>query len=190
MSKIRLVGFDPSLRNWGYAIADYCQETRKLTMVSIGVIQPIISQDKQVRQNSKDIETSMKLMEAATAAAIDARLVFVEVPVGSQNARAMLAVGVCMGILGAFRSLGYPIVEVTPTEVKVTATGSRTATKQQMIKWAMDKHPEANWPMQTIKGEQHVVESKAEHMADAIGAIYAGMQLPIFSILERANHAS
>lgn len=58
--------------------------------------------------------------------------------------------------------------------------GKKTASKQDMIGWAMDKHPEANWPMYKHKGINTVSEAKAEHMADSIGAIYAGLSSNLF----------
>ena len=45
-----------------------------------------------------------------------------------------------------------------------------------MIQWAMKAHPEANWPMYKKNGVMLVSEAQAEHMADAIGAIYAGVR--------------
>lgn len=92
----------------------------------------------------------------------------------------MASYGICIGVVGALRSNDRYLYEVTPMEVKLAGFGSKTATKQQMIKWAMDKHPEANWPMYMHKGKSIVSEAKAEHMADAIGAIYAGINLLAF----------
>jgi hypothetical protein len=92
----------------------------------------------------------------------------------------MASYGICVGILGTLRATGVPFFEVTPTEVKLAAVGIKTATKQDMIKWAMTKHPEANWPLYKQKGESMVSEAKAEHMADATAAIYAGMSCSSF----------
>ena len=44
-----------------------------------------------------------------------------------------------------------------------------------MIKWATAKHPEANWPTYKEKGAVLLSEAKAEHMADAVASIYAGI---------------
>ena len=87
----------------------------------------------------------------------------------------MASYGICVGVLGALRASGIPFFEVTPTEVKLVSVGIKTATKDQMISWAVDKHPEANWPIQTVKGSPRIITSKAEHMADAVATIYAGM---------------
>lgn len=177
---IRVCGQDPSLRNWGIAIGVYDTDSRELTVKDISVIQPELSKNKQVRQNSLDLESARQLSQAAMAAVDDVQAVFVEVPVGSQSARAMASYGVCVGVLGALRATGVPFFEVTPTEVKLAGAGSKTATKQAMIKWAMLNHPEANWPVYRQKGVDIVSEAKAEHMSDAIAAIYAGVSCNSF----------
>lgn len=176
MSLITVVGFDPSLRNWGIAKGSYNLETGQLILPFVDVTQPILPTGKQVRQNSLDLESAQQLYAAALNYAKDAQAIFVEVPVGSQSARAMASYGLCVGVLGALRASGIPFFEVTPTEVKVIATGKKTATKQDMIGWATTRHPEACWPMYKQHGQSIVSEAKAEHMADAIGAIYAGLQ--------------
>lgn len=186
MTNIIITGFDPSLRNWGYAVGHFCVETRKLIIPFLGVIQPVLPTGKQVRQNSLDIEASKQLMDGCLANSKGAAIVFAEAPVGSQSARAMLSVGVCMGIIGALKCLRIPIIEITPTEVKVAAVGTKTATKHEMIAWATKQHPEANWPMVKRNGVLVISEAKAEHMADAIAAIYAGLKTTEFQLLERS----
>lgn len=95
----------------------------------------------------------------------------------------MASYGICVGILGSMRSRGTHFFEVTPTEVKLAATNNKKATKKQMINWAMTQHPAAPWPWYKKNGEMLVTESKAEHMADAVAAIYAGIKLPAFQQL-------
>lgn len=177
---IRVVGQDPSLRNWGLAIGTYNLETSKLTIELLDLTNPELPSGKQVRQNSQDLESAFQLYKGAIAAAKGAHAVFVEVPVGSQSARAMASYGVCVGVLGALRANGIPFFEVTPNEVKLAGPGHKTASKQDMIKWAMATHPEANWPIYRQKGVNIVSEAKAEHMADAVAAIYAGVSCNAF----------
>ena len=178
--KLRLVGLDPSLRNWGMAVGTFDRETKQLTIDHLDLTCPALSKGKQVRQNSLDLESAFQLYKGAIAAAKGAHAVFVEVPVGSQSARAMASYGICVGVLGALRANGIPFFEVTPNEVKLAGHGSKTATKQQMIGWAMNKHPEANWPTYRQGGIDMVSEAKAEHMADAVAAIYAGIACNAF----------
>ena len=173
--KLKFVGCDPSLRNWGLALATFDTATQTLTVNELVLTCPDLPKGKQVRQNSLDIESASQLYESTIAAVSGADAVFVEVPVGSQSARAMASYGICVGVLGALRANSVPFFEVTPSEVKLAGAGSKTATKQEMIAWAMSKHPEANWPTYKQNGKSLVSEAKAEHQADAVATIYAGM---------------
>jgi Holliday junction resolvasome RuvABC endonuclease subunit len=180
MSLIPVTGMDPSLNNWGLAHGHYNTATREITVHTVDVIQPDIPGGKQVRQNSKDLERARQLAFKAALACQGSRAIFVEVPVGSQSARAMASYGICVGVLGSLMAQDMPFFEVTPTELKLATVGSKTASKNDMIRWAMTHFPSANWPMQTKDGRQVPIASKAEHMADACGAIDAGTQLKQF----------
>ena len=171
-----VVGFDPSLRNWGIAKGVLIpSQEMQLRIDWLDVIQPVLPTGKQVRQNSVDLESAKQLCEGAWKAAQGAHAIFVEVPVGSQSARAMASFGICVGVLGALRTSGVPFFEVTPTEVKLASAGKKTATKSEMIEWGVKQHPEAQWPTYLSNGTMKISEAKAEPMADAIAAIYAGI---------------
>tara|TARA_B100001559_G_scaffold319797_1_gene330090 strand:+ start:1717 stop:2292 length:576 start_codon:yes stop_codon:yes gene_type:complete len=176
MSLLQVVGMDPSLRNWGIAKGTLTVGLHSsLTISHLDVIQPVLSTGKQVRQNSLDLESARQLAAQALAAAQGAHAIFVEVPVGSQSARAMASYGICVGVLGALRASGIPFFEVTPNEVKMISVGKKTATKSEMIQWAYARHPEAKWPTYKQHGQDVISEAKAEHMADAVAAIHAGL---------------
>ena len=172
---LKVVGQDPSLNNWGLAIGTYELETGNILISRLGITNPALPKGKQVRQNSRDLEAGYQLYQGAMAAAEGAHAVFVEVPVGSQSARAMASYGICVGVLGALRAKGIPFFEVTPTEVKLAGAGKKTASKTEMIQWAMSQHPDAGWPTYKEHGQVLVSEAKAEHMADAVAAIHAGI---------------
>ncbi|WP_218958956.1 RuvC family protein [Salinimonas marina] len=106
-------------------------------------------------------------------------LAFVEIPVGSQSARAMASYGICVGLLA---SIQIPIIQVTPAEVKIAATGSKTATKNEMIHWAVSQYSDADW-LTTRRGGQDVVTNKNEHLADAVAAVHAGVKTDTFQQL-------
>lgn len=178
--KIPVVGFDPSLRNWGIAQSLLDLETGFLDTPHLTLVCPKDLEGKQVRQNSSDLYLANQLAEVVLPAAMTAKVIFVEVPVGSQSARAMVSYGVCVGILGAVRAAGIPLIEVTPSEVKKVFTGDKLATKEQMIAKAVDLYPEANFPK-----HRNVVSGKAEHVADAIAAIHAGVHTQMFQNLMR-----
>ena len=178
--KIPVVGFDPSLTNWGIAESLLDLTTGFMNTPVLTLVEPEKIKNKQVRQNSVDLFVAEQLAKEALAVARRAKVVFVEVPVGSQSARAMASYGVCVGILGAIRSEGIPLIEVTAYEVKKIFTGDKNATKREMISKAVELYPDANFPRQ----RERVVD-KAEHVADAIAAIHAGVLTPTFQNLMR-----
>ncbi len=186
MSKIRVCGFDPSMRNWGMAVADLDLGSGLLDVPTLSIIQPRDEKSKQVRKNSKDLALAKQLFEGAYNTAKSCKVVFVEVPVGSQSARAMASYGVCVGVLGSLAGLGITIIEVSPEENKKALTGIKYATKEAMISAAMAEYPTACWPRQERNGatfKKGDLKAEAEHVADAIGAIHAGCATPTFQTL-------
>lgn len=192
-NSIRVVGLDPSLRNWGVSKGSFDLYTNKLTVDTLDVINPVLTKNKQVRQNSLDLESAKQLFGQVYTHIKDAHVVCVEVPHGSQSARAMASYGICVGVLGAIRASAVPFIEVSAAEVKLGSVGKKTATKQEMIQWATNNHPEAPWPTYKEHGKDLISEAKAEHMADAIASIYAGRETNQFQQLIqilKANHAN
>lgn len=178
--KIPVAGFDPSFTNWGIAEGMLDLETGILSEVNLTLIETEKGSNKQVRTNSDDLARTELLAVAAIATARRCKAIFVEMPVGSQSANGMKAYGVVVGVMGAIRALGIPVIEVTATEVKKQFTGNKNATKQEMIDQAVLTYPTANFPNQRGR-----VTAKAEHVADALGAIHAGVNTPIFQQIMR-----
>lgn len=178
---IPVAGFDPAFANWGIAEGQLDLDAGLLNDVNLSIVQTQKGKNKQVRTNSDDMQRSEDIALSAFEVGRRNKVIFVECPVGSQNANGMKAYGVSVGILGALRSQGIQVIEVTASEVKKALTGNKNASKEQMIKVAMDLYPEANWP----KRGGEVIAGKAEHMADAIGAIHAGVNTPVFQNLMR-----
>lgn len=177
---ISVAGFDPSLNSWGIAEGKLDLTTGILDGLVLETIEPEKKQGKQVRQNSVDLQRAEDLAAKAIEVARRCKVVFVECPVGSQSANGMKAYGIVVGVLGAIRALGIPVIEVTAMESKKIFTGDKNATKQKMIDTAVRLYPEANFPM--YRG---AVAVKAEHVADAIAAIHAGVHTPVFKNLMR-----
>ena len=186
--QIPVAGFDPSLTNWGIAEGQLDLETGHLTDVQLEVVSTEKSKEKQLRTNSSDLQRCEVLAAKALEVGRRCKAIFVEVPVGSQNASGMKAYGVVCGILGSLRAEGIQIIEVTAFEVKKAFTGTKNATKQEMINVGVDLYPEANWPRQKTNGKNFQkgdLKNEAEHVADALAAIHAGVNTPLFQNLMR-----
>jgi len=184
--KISILGMDPSMTNWGMAssVLDLVEGTMEDPVLAL--VSPKKAEGKQVRVNSSDLHVAHQLGELVIPMALKAKVVFVEIPVGSQSARAMCGYGMCLGILGTLRQMGVQLIEVTATEVKKALSGDRSASKEKMIQAGLEQYPNINWPRQTRDGKgfsKGDVHSKAEHCADAIGAIHAGVNTPAFQQL-------
>lgn len=176
MIEIPVVGFDPSKNHWGIAQGIYNIPADKLIISNLSVIEPVLPSSKQVRTNSKDLEAAKQLSEGALAAMRTSKATFVEIPSGTQSARGSVGYGICIGVLATLRMGGMPFFEQTPNDVKRAATGKITASKAEVIAWAREKHPEANWPLYKKNGEWLLSAAQAEHMADAIATIYSGLR--------------
>ena len=174
--KIKVVGLDPSLRNWGVAVATYDTEDGSLEVNELAVIRPCNKRGK-VPMNVFDLGRAVHLAKYVGPYLVGAKKVMVELPVGSQSSRAMVNYGMCLGVMGAIYSTSYELTVVTAREVKSIATGDVCASKSQMIQWATAQHPEVNWPTRVVKGVPQVVAGEAEHMADALAAVYAGLAI-------------
>ena len=170
------------MANWGIAEAVLDLQDGTLSTPVLSLVQPRDGDGKkQVRRNSLDRCRATELAAAALEVGRRNKIVFVEVPVGSQNARAMCSYGMCLGVLGSLRSEGIEIIEVSPDENKKIFTGKKNATKDEMIAKAVELYPEANFPSHNGK----ISATKAEHCADAIAAIHAGVKTPVFQHLMR-----
>lgn len=171
MEKINILGFDPSLRNWGVVKASYDLISHDLIIQDGYVIQHKPKKDKHIRQNTLDLQTTNYIKSHLTHADI----VIAEVPHGSQSSRAMVSYGVCIGVLG---SLYDDLIQVSANDVKRIVepnTSVKEVPKSQVINWVKTKHPEIlSWLPST---------HKQEHICDAIVAIHAGMIKPKFKEL-------
>lgn len=175
---LKVTGVDISLNNIGIAHA-IVHDSMTIDVQSIELIQPDKADKdtkKQVRKNSDDLRRARELHRGLQKAIKDADIVAVEIPFGSQSARAMASYGICIGVLSC---INKPFIEVTPSEVKLAGAGTKTATKGEMIDWAYSIYPQINWKTMN-RGGRKVLTSDNEHPADAIAAIYAATKTDQF----------
>lgn len=175
MKQVAVIGIDPSLRNFALVKTMVDLDTQQIVSIErMSLVETTTTKNKQVRKNSDDMERCRKIYKSLQEFIEGAVLVCAEVPVGSQSSRAMVSYAACVAILS---TVELPMIQVTPNEVKLAATGDKNATKEDMILWATDKFPEADW----FKGKAvGAYGGKNEHLADAVAAIEAGLQTEEF----------
>lgn len=165
---IKVLGLDPSLRNWGLAACLYREG--KLEVVETRITKT--KNTKGIKQNASDIIAANTLYNELIAPIKWADVICIEVPHGSQSSRAMVSYGVCVALIGVIQTINPNIIQVSANDVKaiVRTDKDHKPTKQEIIDWVKDKHPEANLP----------TTLSAEHICDAIVAVYAAMNTKEF----------
>lgn len=187
---IRLLGIDPSMSNTGYAVADYIIGAEKpIDIIKVGLIETEPGGNKKVRKSSDDLRRARDLHTGLmdVIQKYDIRIATAEIPSGAQSARASLSNGMCVGFLA---SLPIPIIEVSPTEVKLASAGTKTADKEDIVRWAVNMAPAApGWPVSNRANDWEIacgdkwIVKKAEHPADACAAIAAAAKTEQFKQL-------
>ena len=171
---INILGVDPSLQNFGFVQATINTQTDEIIPLSLELVETKPSKVKQVRKNSDDLYRCQLLTEGLARNCEGNAVAFVEMPFGSQSARAMASYGACMGILSA---CPIPVIQLTPLQVKMATVGSKTASKEEMIAWAYTLYPDLNWIKGTKKSKNlGNLANKNEHLADAIATLHAGIK--------------
>ena len=167
---ISVLGVDPSLSNFGIAKGQLDLETDKFSLERLELVETSPSSNKTVRKSSQDYDRCLTLATALFRYEKDVHVIFVEMPIGSQSARAMASYGMCIGIIAGIRDV--PVIQVSPAEVKLAAVGSKVASKEDMIEWAYSKYTHDDW----IVGRGGKPAKKNEHLADAVATIEAGVK--------------
>lgn len=180
MSKIRIAGLDGSKTNFGIAIMDLDLDTLKMDVVDLILIKTSKTKDKQVRASSDNLRRAQEVAVPLRKALEQCVTAFVEVPSGGQDYHSVLGFGTVIGI---YASILIPVVEVSPAETKMAAVGTPTASKEEMVEWAVAKHPNAPWRRQTQNGAKFKkgdLKKDNEHIADGVAIGEAGILTPSF----------
>lgn len=172
-NQLKIVGLDPSYRNWGVAICTLSSDLL-LTVDKLHTIQTAGDASIAIK-SADDINCANILYYELTELLQGADVIIAEIPTGSRTAAGMKGHGVCIGLLGYIQS-HYRLVQVTPYDIKKLVGTS--ATKAQIIALMDAKHPDT-----FSKSKQGILLQKNEHEADALAAIYAATLNPAFKQL-------
>ena len=180
---MKIVGLDPSQRNLGIAIGIVNTDG----LLSVSDLLTVSTQPKpktsKVSTSTWDIQQATIQYNALQQYTADADVVCIEVPYGSQDVKAAVGRGICLGLLSTIKA---PVVYVTPQANKKTV-GNPKATKADVVLWASNKHPEAPWHKQRGR----ITVGNNEHVADALVTIYtAAEQEDLTKYLKVQNNAN
>lgn len=182
MAELKVVGMDPSLRHWGMCKGTFNTETQKLNLPESKLIVTEPLKDKRA-QNIRDMETAETLMREVYSFAKGADVVILECPVGSQSAAAMKGYAICVAIIACLKCAGLTVIVTTPMQGKAVVTGvsdskensALNVTKKEVINWVLEHHEEVPLPRYKRHEEMLINMGEAEHIADSVISIYAGL---------------
>lgn len=188
--KIKIAGLDGSKTNFGIALMELDIDTLELSVNDLILIKTEKSKEKQVRASSDNLARASTITQSVAEYLEGYASAFIEVPSGGQSYDAVLGFGIVIGIYASIDGmLGISTIEVSPSETKKAAVGTRTASKDEMIDWAREKFPDAPWRMRKLKGEM-VPTNDNEHLADAVAIVHAGIRTPAFKQMIAIYRAS
>lgn len=171
--KYNIIGFDPSLRNWGYCVATYDSFKRTLEFTDGGVIHSQSSHHE--RKNLDDFQSATQLYHGLQELVNKHQpdYFIAELPVGSQSSRAMVSYATCISLCAVLAhgdgNKTTPLLSVTPQTIKKEVSGTNEASKQEVINWVRENYRDAyQWVDQYPK-------SKQEHICDAIVAVHCAV---------------
>lgn len=179
MGIVTVLGVDPSLRNTGMAVALVDTEQNKIVEIVNLILARTQPGPKTQRKSSADFEAASAISATIkqTVQEYEPKIVFAEIPSGTQSARASFALGITLGIMA---TMSPKPIEVTAHQVKMQSVGIRTATKGEMIDWGTKMYPDAPWQT-TALGR---ILNSNEHLADACGVIHAGLITPEWEVIK------
>ena len=157
-----IAGVDPAFRAVGMVKAIFTPGHDIGNITASGLIQTEKTKEKGLYVNQDDLVACRKLFNGFHEFMRGVDIAIVELPQGSQGARASVGYGVCSMLIA---TLTIPVIIVRANDVKKYGAG-KNANKTQMIEWA-----ESIFPALSTYG----AKSRKEHVADAIGCLYAGV---------------
>lgn len=174
MSRITVLGIDPSFRNFGLALVEVDLLTKEMFPTQIRLIVTEPTKDKkQVRVSSDKLRRAREAALALRDWEKLAHIAGAEIPSGAQSASAANGLGIALGVVAGHT---IPLIEVNAAEAKLAAVGNKTASKREMINWAYDLWPDLQW--NKVKSGRLVDNN--EHMADALAIVKATTLTPAF----------
>lgn len=179
---VKVLGIDCSLNNLGLCVCEV-DENLNLKVLKTQLIKNDQVYPKKMLQSFQDFDKSKKFAKALREVIGENKIQICvgEIPCGSQSSRACTSAGVVVGLLGSVASF-CSICGVTPVQAKKASVGSKTASKEDIIVWAQQTHPEVQFRTRTLHGQQ-VVMKDSEHEADSIAIVTAALDTEEFQTL-------
>lgn len=173
---IKALTLDLALTHAGMALLEF-PLSAEVSLEEVKVLKTLLvkterQKTKQVFQNSDDLRRLKEVYTSVKALMNGVDIVFAEIPSGAQNARAALTFGAVLGILSTIEK---PLIQVQKTDRGMVVANKKSVSKREVIDWAVEHWPDADWLTAKRKGEICFINDN-EHVADSIAVAIAGMR--------------
>lgn len=164
----RIMGVDPSLACTGIVVV--VEDGDMLTPVHAEVVRSA-STAKRLRRGVgvDDAMRAAALAESIAGCLRECRVdvLAVELPSGSQSARAARTAGICIGVLGTVADmLAEQVVWLTPYQCKAAVTGTRMGSKTAIAAGVLDAMPGlADWLDGPVVAQEAISDAGAVVLA-------------------------
>jgi crossover junction endodeoxyribonuclease RuvC len=172
-----ILGIDPGFSSLGWAV---CSSSSDGVLAHYcGVIRTEKSNKKiQLRASEDNINRAqtiyLELDETIKEHEID--LVCTESMSWPRNAGVVAKMGIVWGVIASVcYASRLPMLQVSPVEIKKSLTGSKQASKEEMIAKIVELYPKLAIPSQ---------QTLQEHAADAVAAVLACRNSMLFKAME------
>ena len=175
---MNILGIDPGFSSLGWAVcvAAYPAEVQA---VYCGIIRTEKAEKKiQLRASEDNINRAQAIYNELAGLILSHKisLVCTESMSWPRNAGVVAKMGIVWGVIASVcHQWRIPMLQVSPVEIKKNLTGSKQATKEEMIAEIVSRYPKLILPSQKVL---------QEHAADAVAAVLACKQSMLFTAME------
>ena len=178
---MNVLGIDPGFSSLGWAVC-VARYPAELQPIYCGIIRTEKAGKKIQLRASEDNITRAQIIYAEIAGLLLSHkitLVCTESMSWPRNAGVVAKMGIVWGVIASVcHQWRIPMLQVSPVEIKKNLTGSKTASKEEMIAEIVSRYPKLELPSQKVL---------QEHAADAVAAVLACRQSMLFKALENQS---
>lgn len=169
-----VLGIDPGFSSVGYALVNILPESESL--VRVGVLTTKKSAAKHAVYASDDNFRRSREIYRSLADLVSYRghvmAICVESMSFPRSSSVAAKVAMCWGVLASLsESLGIPLVQISPQDVKKCVCNSRTASKTDVFKALCKRYPD----MKPMCDAMKIPNTQLEHPTDALATVVAAL---------------
>lgn len=176
-----LLGVDPGFAVMGFAAVELHPDKHRDKLTCWVVRTEPSHRKRNVRASEDNVRRTREIAKAVSKAIYEHEplVLCVETMSWPRNAGSVAKIALAWGALCAVAERhGIAIVQASPQEVKKAVTGSKTASKAEVIQAIEARWPDVVWPEQA---------TLVEHAADAAAVVLATLDSDVVRLARRAS---